>query len=194
MVTILLLWVLWCLLHSLLIHSSVKRRLCSLHPALTGAYRLCYSLFALLSLLPVAALTLVAPQTVVFDFSGPWRILQAVLLLYAALMFYGGARAYDMDFFLGIRQWNDYRAGKPPGSQVFHDRGVLQRVRHPWYSGGIVLLWAMGPLTTVNLPVRLLLTGYFLVGTVLEERRLKRQLGHPYRDYCRRVPMLFPWR
>ena len=195
MLTTILLWILWCLLHSLFIHPTVQNKLYAWSSHLTaGTYRLYYTLFSLTTLVPVVGYTLTQEQTVLFAFSGAWRILQILLLCYAALMFYLGSHAYDMAFFLGLRQWQDFRDGKKQGPIEFHHSGILQYVRHPWYSGGIALLWVTSPLTTVSLPVRLLLTGYFIIGTILEERRLKKELGQQYIEYCQKVPMLFPWK
>jgi protein-S-isoprenylcysteine O-methyltransferase Ste14 len=67
-------------------------------------------------------------------------------------------------------------------------------VRHPWYSGGIALLWALPGLTDVTLVVRTLLSAYLILGAVLEERKLREILGEPYNSYCRETPMLVPWK
>ncbi len=109
-------------------------------------------------------------------------------------MFYLGSQAYDMPFFLGLRQWKDFRDGRAQRAIEFHHSGILRYVRHPWYSGWIALIWVTSTLTTVSLPVRMLLTGYFIIGTILEERRLKKELGQPYIAYCKQVPMLLPWK
>ncbi len=195
MLTTLFLWTLWCLLHSLFIHPFVQSRLYAWSNRLTaGTYRLYYILFSLITLVPVIWYTLLQEQTVLFAFSGAWRIVQILLLCYAALMFYLGSHAYDMPFFLGLKQWQDFRKGRTQRQIEFHHSGILKYVRHPWYSGGIALLWVTSPLTTVSLPVRVFLTGYFIIGTMLEERRLKKELGQQYIEYCQKVPMLLPWK
>ena len=195
MLTTLLLWTLWCLLHSLFIHPPVQSWLYAWISRLAaGTYRLYYILFSLITLIPVVAYTYLQEQTVLFTFSGAWRIVQALLLCYAALMFYLGSHAYDMSFFLGLKQWQDFRDGRTQRPIEFHHSGILKYVRHPWYSGGIALLWVASSLTTVSLPVRMLLTGYFILGTILEERRLKKKWGLQYIEYCRKVPMLLPWK
>ncbi|WP_028585910.1 methyltransferase family protein [Desulfogranum mediterraneum] len=193
MVKLLLGWALWCTLHSLLITPTAQQRICGDHPRLQAGYRLGYICFALISLLPLLWYQQQLPQRQIFSFSGLWRLPQVLLLSYGLWMFVAGARAYDLAFFLGLRQWRAHRQGEPL-ERRFQENGILGSIRHPWYSGGIALLWGMEPVTDLTLPVRLLLSGYLLVGTLLEERRLKQELGTPYRDYCRRVPMLFPWK
>ena len=76
---------------------------------------------------------------------------------------------------------------------LFRATGILRIVRHPWYSGGIAFVWAAGPVTTVSLAVKIVLSVYLLVGAVLEERKLVAQWGASYQEYQQRVPMLIPW-
>lgn len=189
-----LLWILWCILHSLLITGRLNEWIRRKGGILRGAHRLFYILFSLISLVPVLWYQYTLPQQLLFSFSGPWRILQGILLLYAIIMFYGGKQVYDTDYFLGLTQWRSYRSNQQSPPLQFSCRGILRYVRHPWYSGGLAFLWGLGPLTDVTLIVRTILTIYLLTGTVLEEQKLVRELGTPYRDYCRQVPMLIPWR
>jgi protein-S-isoprenylcysteine O-methyltransferase Ste14 len=37
-----------------------------------------------------------------------------------------------------------------------------------------------------------IISGYFVVGAILEERKLVKHFGDAYRTYQQRVPMLFP--
>jgi len=194
MTTLALLWTGWCLVHSLLITETVNTWIREKDGLLQGVYRIVYILFALISLVPVLWYQYQLPQQLLFSWEGPWRILQAGLLGYAAIKFYGGTRVYDTDFFLGIIQWRSYRQNRNITPLPFSCRGILRYVRHPWYSGGIAFLWGLGPITDVNLVVRSILSLYLVMGTLLEERKLVRELGAPYRHYCSRVPMLIPWR
>ncbi len=194
MTTLALLWIAWCALHSLLITGSLNRWIRKKGGLLHGSYRIIYILFSCISLIPVLWYQYSLPQQLIFSWHGIWRIPQATLLLYALILFYGGKFAYDTDYFLGLSQWRDYRLNQETAHLPFACQGILRYVRHPWYSGGIALIWGFGPLTDVTLTVRIILTLYFIIGTLLEERKLVRELGEPYRNYCRQVPMLIPWR
>jgi protein-S-isoprenylcysteine O-methyltransferase Ste14 len=64
-------------------------------------------------------------------------------------------------------------------------------IRHPWYAGLVLLLWARD-LDIAGLVVSSVLTVYILIGTLLEERKLVHEFGDAYRDYQRRVSMFVP--
>lgn len=192
MIILALLWIAWCVQHSLLInrvaHDLAKRILGAGFPL----YRLFYVGFSILSLVPVLWYQYTLPSQLIVAGTWPWRMGQVVLLVYAGFMFYAGARVYDMGYFLGLSQLRNFRKQKKSVSLPFHSDGILAHVRHPWYSGGIALLWGIGSCTDVYLLTRLILTAYLVLGTLLEETRLEKELGEQYIAYRRKVPMLIP--
>jgi len=193
-VTLAVIWIVWCALHSLLIsrgaHNIAKRFFGHFSPL----YRLYYVGFSCISLVPVLWYQFFLPSQIIVASSWLWLSGQVILLVYAGFIFYTGAQVYDMGYFLGLNQWRNFRKQKEGESLPFHKDGILAYVRHPWYSGGIALLWGFGSCTDVYLLTRIILTAYIVFGTVLEERRLIRELGEQYRTYCRQVPMLIPWK
>ena len=70
-------------------------------------------------------------------------------------------------------------------------KGMLGIVRHPWYSGGILIVWARN-LDVTAIITNLVITAYFIVGAFLEERKLLAEFGAEYKNYQRSVSMLFP--
>jgi protein-S-isoprenylcysteine O-methyltransferase Ste14 len=191
---LILFWVAWCFLHSVLITTTVKRWFDARGGAWLGLYRLGYVFFSLATLLPLLWYTQTLPQHLVITPARWFQGLQSLLFCYAMILFVGGMRVYDFREFLGIQSWLDYQAGTKSTPPAFTQSGILRYVRHPWYSGGIALLWALPNLTDVTLTTRSILTCYLVIGTLLEEHKLKNLLGEPYRDYCCQVPMLLPWR
>ena len=191
---LILLWVGWCVLHSLLITTAVRRWCERQGGWWQGGYRLAYAVISLVTVLPVVWYGQSLPQTALFDPPLWFRLVQVLLLVIALVLFVGGARAHDLGGFLGLRQWRDYRAGRPAELPALHTGGILAHVRHPWYGGGLALLWGLPGLTDVSLVTRLILSAYLLIGARLEERKLIGLHGEAYRDYRRRVPMFFPWR
>jgi protein-S-isoprenylcysteine O-methyltransferase Ste14 len=68
-------------------------------------------------------------------------------------------------------------------------------VRHPWYFLSLLIIW------TRDMPPAMLLTAilatlYFVIGSYLEERKLRVYYGDVYRQYQLKVPALIPlpWR
>lgn len=192
--TLAFLWILWCSVHSLLITEQIQNWVNRQDNWLSGSYRLLYVLFSLLSLIPILLYQYTLPQQVIFSWHGWWRIPQIILLVYAVVLFWLGSRNYDILYFLGIRQWRNHNKGVSTPKLVFCCQGIALYLRHPWYSGGLAVLWGWGPITDVSLISQVILTAYLVIGTLLEERKLYRQLGLPYQNYCQQVPMLFPWK
>ncbi|HHL35030.1 MAG TPA: hypothetical protein ENJ30_11760 [Desulfobulbaceae bacterium] len=194
MFSLALLWIFWCVLHSLLIAVPVNTRIREKGGFLQGAYRLFYVFFSTATLIPIIWYQYSLPQKLLFSFHGWWHLPQFFLLTYALVLFWYGKKNYDMKYFLGISQWQRYREGKAAHSLPFSCSGVLRYVRHPWYSGGMALLWAVGPITDLSLLTKIILSLYLVAGTLLEEHKLRRELGDIYVRYCGLVPMLIPWK
>lgn len=187
-----ILWIAWCALHSALIAPSVTEALGRKLPKAFRAYRIFYNLVAAATLAPVLLYTFSLAGAPFFAWQGPWRIGQGLLIAAAAFLFAAGARRYDLFQFLGLRQLK----GKNDCSVLTDDcsldtSGVLSVVRHPWYTGGILIVWAR-PLDAAALLTNLVVTGYFVVGAFLEERKLEAQFGKQYAAYRKEVSMFFP--
>jgi len=99
-----------------------------------------------------------------------------------------------MRYVLGIKQVREMREGRKIEVMDFNTSGVLEYVRYPWYSGAILFVWAFGPISDVSLVSKIILTAYLIIGTFLEEKKLIQEIGEPYLEYRRRVPMFIPWR
>jgi len=110
----------------------------------------------------------------------------------AGIIMYLGARQYDQPFFFGIRQIRDHLSTHDAEYAGFEVRGILARVRHPYYTAGILFLLAYGDVTASNLILKAVGIAYFIVGAFLEEKKLVAEFGEQYREYQRRVPMFIP--
>lgn len=187
-------WTLWCLLHSLLICRSLIAFFGRILGRRIAFFRLSYNFFSLISATAIFFLQLRLPQQQFLNWHGGWRLLQGGILLYALFMFAAGARVYDLGYFTGISQIRDYFGGKSPSGVPFSRKGILHAVRHPWYSGGLALLFGMGGFSDVSLAAKIVLSTYLVIGTVMEEKKLLVELGEEYALYRRQVPMLLPWK
>jgi protein-S-isoprenylcysteine O-methyltransferase Ste14 len=193
-VLLILLWGAWCFLHSLLITRTVTDFVLKRFEKAYQYYRILYNLIALVTLIPVLAYSFSIKGLPVFRWEGPFLIVQGVMVILAFLLFIGGARKYDLAQFLGIRQIRENSECSILTDDCRLDTSeVLGMTRHPWYAGGILIIWARD-LDIAAILTNLVITGYFLIGTFLEERKLVIEFGEEYIDYQQRVSMLFPFK
>jgi protein-S-isoprenylcysteine O-methyltransferase Ste14 len=187
-----LLWTSWCTLHSLLISERVigflKQRLGDRH----RFTRIAFNAFALLSLVPVLLYSHSISGDPFIRWDGMWRLAQIPVLGLSLWLFAAGAREYDLRQLLGIRQIGSHESAKGlTRSGDIGTSGILGRVRHPWYSGAILILWSRA-IDASALVTNMVLTAYLIIGTLLEERKLVSEFGEDYVRYQRKVPMLIP--
>ena len=157
-------------------------------------YRLAYNSFSIFTLIPVVVYQQLLDERIIFFWSGPWLLLKFSMYLVSFILFYGGYRVFDMQYVLGIRQIDEMRGGRKIKALNFNTTGILKYVRHPWYSGAILLIWAFGPISDVSLVSKIILTAYIIIGTFLEEKKLIHEIGEPYLKYRKKVPMFIPWK
>ena len=186
------LWGTWCFLHSFMITPAVTGFIRNRFEKSYRYYRIVYNVTALTTLVPVLVYSFSIKGPLLFHWEGPLRIIQGLLVISALVLFIGGARRYDLARFLGIRQLSEDGACTVLTDDCRLDTGgILSMVRHPWYAGGILIVWAGNPDMTAILS-NLVITLYFIIGALLEERKLLVDFGEEYIDYRRRVSMLFP--
>jgi methanethiol S-methyltransferase len=138
-----------------------------------------------------------------------WRTMPAVIwdvwqpaarMALWALFWLGWAIALAATFMVshfdlfGLRQVYLAWRGKPYTHIGFHVRWLYRLVRHPLMLGFLIAFWAIPNMTAGHLLFSIVMTGYILIATQLEEHDLVAALGSQYRDYRRQVPMLLPLR
>lgn len=130
-----------------------------------------------------------------------WEIPQGSALYYLTyVIFFAGWSILFLSTFLinhfdlfGLRQTYLELLGRPYTPLKFKVVALYKYVRHPLYFGGILGLWATPRMTATHLVFAAGLTAYFVIGTLFEERDLKRDFGDLYRAYQARTPMLIPF-
>jgi protein-S-isoprenylcysteine O-methyltransferase Ste14 len=92
----------------------------------------------------------------------------------------------------GLRQvWLNLRGRATPPA-TFRTPFLYGFVRHPIYLGFILAFWATPTMTAGHLLFALATTAYILIAIQLEEHDLIGVFGDTYREYRRKVSMLFP--
>jgi Putative protein-S-isoprenylcysteine methyltransferase len=153
------------------------------------AYRLLYSLVSVVLTVLWMAFVHSLPDSPLYQVHAPLSFGLRALQVFGLFVVVQSFRVIDARVFLGL-------AAAPDGKEPFRVQGVYRRVRHPMYSGVMLMLLA-NPSQSVNSLHMLAVIGlYFLIGSRLEERRLL--AVHPgYADYRLRVPAFIPrfrWR
>ena len=110
----------------------------------------------------------------------PWSWLAGALQLAGGILTLDAARRIDVLVLAGLRP-EPVLEGDPVA------RGAYRFVRHPIYTGWVLLVWAASDMTTGRLVFAAVSTAYLVVAVPFEERSLRRRFGPTYDDYRRQV-------
>jgi protein-S-isoprenylcysteine O-methyltransferase Ste14 len=189
--TLLLCWLAYAVLHSLLASLWLKRAVAARWPRLAPGYRLAFNVLAVVLLVPPLWLTVAWRGPLLWSWDGGWAWVANGLALAAVGGFVWSTRYYDMAVFAGSAQWATRNgAAEDPGGLRLSP--LHRHVRHPWYSLGLLILWTRD-MDEARLVSALCITLYLWLGSLLEERKLLAFHGEAYARYRERVPGLVPW-
>lgn len=183
-----LLWLSFGLGHSALASQAAKR---ALH-RLGRYYRLTFNLIAA----GHASLIWAIGRFVLTPGLAPWPLPVWGEIALLAMAVCGGAilvlamRSYDGQLFLGICQVRNREASDE--TEPLATGGLNRYMRHPLYSGAILLLFGLAN-DALGLMTAVWASTYFVIGAYFEERRLIARYGDAYRAYRERVPMFVPF-
>ena len=155
-------------------------------------YRIAYNIWAGISFLPIIWLFVFLPDHPLYAIPMPWVMLTtAGQLIGAAIIGIGILQTGTLDF-LGIGQvLSPEKVNENPSLE---STGLYSWVRHPLYTGGLLIIW-LAPVMTFNLlTIFIVLTIYLFIGARLEEGRMVRVYNDTYRAYQAEVPMILPCR
>lgn len=109
-----------------------------------------------------------------------WLLLVAATFMINHFELFGLAQPF--------RQWR----GLPVPHDEFRTSWLYRYMRHPIYTGWLVIFWATPQMSVGHLLFAIGMSAYIVVGIIYEERDLIATFGGRYRDYRRRVPALIP--
>lgn len=149
-------------------------------------YRIGYSILSLLLTCLWVFFIYHLPDTALYHHNGiiMWGLI--ALQFTGALVIALSLRHVDSAAFIGLKPFPDH-------IEPFREEGIYRHMRHPMYSG-IMLVMLASPTQSMNsLNLTLVVCLYFVAGSLFEERRMLHQ--HPeYDPYRKRVPAFIPWR
>ena len=177
--TIGIMWMVYYLIHSLLAASSIKRALGN-----HKLYRLTYSALSCILLIPIV-LSIDQNQSYLFHPHFALSTLGIILTLGGLVIVLLSFQYFSSLEFIGL---------KPSAKSLLIEKGLHRYVRHPIYSGTILVfagLWFSNP-TTQLLATTLVTLIYLPIGIFFEEKKLVTEFGKDYLEYKSRVPAIFP--
>lgn len=175
-------WVLYFTLHSFLASQRVKNLL---NPGGSRFYRLGYNVLSSIGLMALLFYGASIPSEKFFDNTGLVRYASLMLSTFGVMTIQLAFRQYRFGEFIGF---------KNESAAELQVTGVLSKVRHPIYSG--IILITLGYFLfvptwpSVVAAVSILL--YLPIGIYLEEKKLTGIYGEAYVTYRKRVPPLIP--
>jgi len=147
-------------------------------------YRFLYSLISIFTTVIWVYYVHQLADVPLYQTDGIARLLLLALQIIGVALALAAFQPIDGLVFLGLRK-------AQAASDPFVVRGIYRWLRHPMYSGAMLILLAMPEQTTNGLHFSLLVCAYFIIGSHFEEARMLAE--HPdYADYRQRVPAFIP--
>jgi protein-S-isoprenylcysteine O-methyltransferase Ste14 len=187
-IILVVLWVLFGILHSLLAANWWKRLMQQQLGLSYKYYSFSYSIFAAVTLIVILVYQGYLQSQLVYA-APVWVKLLLCIPLVAGLVIMG---ALIRKYFFSLSGISVFYKEQPSGEL---ELGGLNRfVRHPLYFGTLLFLWSFFFIYPYvkNLLACLVITLYTVWGARLEEKKLAAQFGEKYVAYKKRVPMLLP--
>jgi methanethiol S-methyltransferase len=182
------LWVVYCVLHSVLASGWIKEKLRQKMKSYKW-YRLWYTLFAFVFLvviiyyqIQISTIELFKSNNLIFIAGIAISSAGLILMLVCIRKYFmslSGLRSLIIENF----------------SNELQISGIHKYVRHPLYLGTFMFIWGLFLLLPYLslLIANTIITVYTLIGIELEEQKLITEFGESYRRYRETVPKLIPF-
>ena len=181
-------FLLFAVVHSFLATDFIKNKAQKQFNHKFRYYRIIYNILSIITFAPIVLqwIAYSASSPHVYSIPGwmyPFIILIRVLAI--GLFIYAGMQI-DILEFIGLKQ------NRGEGKRKLIEKGAYGIVRHPFYTGGIILLFTTLKMSQLDLVAILLISIYCIIGAFIEERRLLPTFGEDYRKYQKEVSMFVP--
>lgn len=183
-----ILWIVYCVLHSVLAATSLKKRLQLKLGKKYKHYRLFYTLFSFIFLIWLIYFQINIQTSQLYQ-------LNFLILIIGLLISFAGLIIMIIcigKYFISLSGLRSL-AQETVSSELMI-RGIHKHVRHPLYLGTFAFIWGLFLLLPYLslLITNSIITLYTLIGIRLEERKLESEFGQKYSQYKAEVPKLFP--
>ena len=182
------LWVVYCVLHSVLASTSLKQKLYNKLGKNFKYYRLFYTIFSFIFLAWLIYLQINTKTYEFFELNFPILITGIIVCFSGLLLMIICIGKYFVSL-SGLRSL----VQETVSSQLMI-RGIHKYVRHPLYLGTFAFIWGLFLLLPyLSLLIsNIIITVYTLIGISLEEKKLESEFGEDYKKYRANVPKLLP--
>jgi protein-S-isoprenylcysteine O-methyltransferase Ste14 len=171
-------FILFAVVHSLFATARAKK---ILHGADRQGYRLFYNTASIAMFGWV--MSAYRHSDVLYFVPGVWSLVMYLLQLVVAVILASCLRQTGVGEFLGFTKHT---------SSSFTGSGWYSIVRHPLYFFSTLFMVLNPVMTSQWLILTIIGTAYFIVGGLIEEKRLTAEFGDAYRLYQQRVPFFIP--
>jgi protein-S-isoprenylcysteine O-methyltransferase Ste14 len=160
-------------------------------------FRLCYSIQAVVLFLVFLGYAASQPDVELLILYGDGVWLLHLLRLLGLGLIVWALRSVGFFSFLGIENWRAGLHGSMPAGDGLDGpelviRGPYRWVRHPMYTGGLLLIWPLPRWTLNILAFNLAATAYLWLAVTHEEKRMIQAFGDAYRTYRENTPRFLP--
>jgi methanethiol S-methyltransferase len=177
-------WIIYFAIHSVLAADAIKNIFRNLLQGRFRFYRIFYSLISTAGLLGLLFFNAMISGELLLNPQGLVRYLSLMLATFGVIIVSRAFKEHDVASFIGLRQ----------EEMKFSRSGILNYVRHPIYSGTILIVigFFLFTPTIATLVSTVCIFVYLPIGIYLEEKKLIHFFGDQYLRYKREVPSLIP--
>jgi methanethiol S-methyltransferase len=183
-------WAAYLAMHSLLATLTVKSIAKRIMGTFFSYYRVIYIIVSTIPLIFIGAYILSGEPEWIFKGNIITLIIAVMLAVSGIVVISKSFRTYSLREFIGL----SYLTATEHGNEKLRTSGILSIVRHPLYTGTILVFagYFVSIPSISNLITLVCVFLYLIIGIGLEERKLIAEFGADYSEYRNRVPMLFP--
>ncbi|MER3464406.1 MAG: hypothetical protein C4329_08355 [Chitinophagaceae bacterium] len=182
-------WIIFGVLHSWLASIGVKNKIGKFFGADFKYYRICYTLFAFVSMTAIIGYQLSIMSPLLFQPTNGSNIIGCVGAVTGVIIMFICIKKYFFSL-SGLRALIIEHKGAD-----LIITGIHRYVRHPLYLGTFLFIWSLFILFPhLSLLIAdIIITTYTLIGIYFEEAKLEAQFGESYKRYKATVPKLIPF-
>lgn len=179
-------WILYYGLHSILATDYIKKKASDILPD-QNYWRILYSVFSAIGILALLFEMAIISEDTLWTQHSIIKLVSMICITYGLIIIKQAFKNQSIFIFLTTEDRFDKKSD-------LKTTGIYSKVRHPLYSGTILIfigLFLFIPkISTVIALVSTLL--YLIIGIPLEEKKLTLKHGEKYLLYKKKVPSIFP--